>query len=220
MNYIAACISMICLSLAFTIFVGYVITRKIPNLTKEEKKDIKSFKDFIKHKKMIIWSITRLFLAILLLGTFFIIELSISTMLSAKSHGIHNTNTTFKEVRYNIKHTPKESKLPKDLTDSLIIYYRFDCPDCHATYDALYKTLKHEPNVYFVSTRSKQGKELLASYPIKTVPSGVYIKQAPNDKDKSKIYLQLPLSRRNENNKVEVYKENLDTLLLFKGQSD
>lgn len=93
----------------------------------------------------------------------------------AKTHGSYNTNRSYTELTQSIDSTPVESVLPDKLDGSIIIYYRFGCPDCDAVYSDLSEYLKNKNNVYWVSTESEQGKTLLKAYPVDVVPSGIYI---------------------------------------------
>jgi uncharacterized C2H2 Zn-finger protein len=74
-----------------------------------------------------------------------------------------------------LQNTPVEDNIKgKDLKNSIILYYKFGCPDCDAVF-ALEKNYFKNNKVYWVSTRSKQGKKLLEKYSVQEVPSGVYI---------------------------------------------
>jgi hypothetical protein len=76
-----------------------------------------------------------------------------------------------------IRYSPIEDELPENLTGYIVIYYRFDCPDCHAVYDELSEQVKDNDKVCWISSRSTQGKALLASYPVDEVPSGIYFRE-------------------------------------------
>lgn len=84
-----------------------------------------------------------------------------------------------KKIYPELKTLPIESKLKSELPDNLkkctIIYYRFGCPDCKAVHKDLYDQLKVYDNVYYIYTRSKTGKKLRKTYPVKNVPTGIYI---------------------------------------------
>lgn len=100
---------------------------------------------------------------------------------TAERHGMYDTSNTVTEVMEYIGKTPIEDTLPDDLTDTLIIYYRFDCEDCHNVYDDLVKEVarfeeKTGDKIYWVSTRSDQGKQLRETYSVASVPSFMYIK--------------------------------------------
>ena len=99
---------------------------------------------------------------------------------TAKKHGMYQkfSEITWKQTTDGILHTPVETKVPKDITNSIIIFYRFGCPDCEQTYAACKLYFADAPDkVYWVSSRSEQGKKLIKQYPISEVPSGVYIKE-------------------------------------------
>lgn len=104
---------------------------------------------------------------------------SIKTCSLAISHGctqnqLQTQNT--KTIWDNIHRTPKEDCFPTDTPkDAILIYYRFGCDDCELLYDSLQSAFKDIPNVYWIDTRSKQGKQLRETYPVKNVPSGIAI---------------------------------------------
>ena len=95
-----------------------------------------------------------------------------------QKHGMYQYNISWSKMKTCIESSPKESILPDDkseLTNSIILFYRFGCEDCEAIYNKERIASKQIKDIYWVSTRSKQGKELLKKYPIKEVPAGVYI---------------------------------------------
>lgn len=72
--------------------------------------------------------------------------------------------------------TPMESDPPyADVNGHLILYYRFDCPDCEAVYPALQDAFRGQDRVLWIATRSMRGEELAARYPVASVPSAVYV---------------------------------------------
>lgn len=95
----------------------------------------------------------------------------------AKSHGLYYSIFRLKwgEMNRHTKLSPEESELPDDLSNTIIIYFKYGCPDCEAIFKDEKRALKNTPNVYWVSTRSKQGKKLLKTYEVLEVPAGVYI---------------------------------------------
>ena len=71
--------------------------------------------------------------------------------------------------------THVEDELPEDLSQKLIICYRFGCKDCEDTYEALTEALQNTQDVYWIATRSKQGVAFKDKYNVETVPSAIYI---------------------------------------------
>lgn len=67
--------------------------------------------------------------------------------------------------------------LPDNITGCILIYYKYGCPDCMAIHDELVSTLANvnTSKVFFVSTRSEKGLQLLKKYPVDEIPSAVYI---------------------------------------------
>lgn len=132
---------------------------------------------------LIISVIKKVWLQRLIFGLFVLVVgatcLSFSIIYTtAKSHGMYKIDTgMFKMYEYN-QVTPDETLLPKDYYGKLILYYRYDCKDCHDTYDDINEYLE-ENNVepVWVSTRSKQGKELMEKFPPSEVPTGIVVWQ-------------------------------------------
>ena len=112
-----------------------------------------------------------------LLLTAAIFQLSaISVRQEANQHGCEDLKMyTLQELTDAINTSPKEDTLPENLSGSIILFYRFDCADCEAVYHQLSDLIKDHSRAYWVSTRSKQGKKLRETYPIKEVPSGLFI---------------------------------------------
>lgn len=113
--------------------------------------------------------------AILGLAGFVYLLAGIQTTSIAASHGMYQDNLSWSEITQNIRTTPTEDKLPKDLTGCLILYYRFGCSDCEAVYPAMSVFFEDYEDIYWISTRSDQGKQLRETYPVSHVPTGVYI---------------------------------------------
>lgn len=136
--------------------------------------------------------------------------LSIQTLKqTAISHGMGTdyafTNHTATQLQTKIDKTPQEDVLPDDLSNTLIIYYRFGCRDCESIYETLTREIKDISRIYWVSSRSKQGLSLRKLYPIQTTPTGVYVK-----KDLSAI--TLPLDEQTPTGTF-LHTENLNALL-------
>jgi len=91
-----------------------------------------------------------------------------------KRHGM-DTFVPPIELIDDIKNSPVEDSLPDDTTGCLIILYKFTCPDCKAVYKELSTTLKNESDVYWIASTSDTGKQLVETYKIKEVPTGLYI---------------------------------------------
>lgn len=99
----------------------------------------------------------------------------IQTIQIAKNHGIYQDNMTWNKVITGIENSPEEDKLPENLSNILILYYKFGCEDCEAIYQKEQTTFKNLEQVYWISTRSEQGETLRKTYPVTEVPAGVYI---------------------------------------------
>lgn len=125
----------------------------------------------IPSKPLIFASSVSIVLAIIAFGAALTVKAGIS-------HGVYSPNTSLIEILEKLPKTFKESKLPEDnseLSDKIIIYFRFGCHDCESIYQDLTLAMKDTPDVYYISTRSEQGKQLMEKYPVDETPSLVYI---------------------------------------------
>lgn len=131
----------------------------------------------------------------------------------ANQHGMYQEQLTWKELQDNINHSPTEDILPNNLENTLIIYYKFGCKDCESIYADLQTQLKGLSNVYWVSTRSKQGTALRDKYPVSKVPSGMYIttrktaviKPLYQSKDEQAV-----LNQKNLTSLLNLYESNIE----------
>lgn len=121
------------------------------------------------------WSDAKPYIAAMLALYACIFAYSAKMSVDGIRHGVYDPDTTLHEISERLPVTPVESAVPDDVSGSLLIYFRFGCSDCEAVYNNLYSELKNIPNVYYVSTRSEQGLELLAKYPVEETPSAVYV---------------------------------------------
>jgi len=113
------------------------------------------------------FAILMLVAAILLVGNYLV----------ATQHGLTTSDITISKMNKGINGTSIESVLPDDLNNTIVIYYKFSCPDCHAIHQELTDAINAQPDakIYLVSTQSAQGKDLKSKYPVDEVPSGIYI---------------------------------------------
>lgn len=154
------------------------------------------------------WShlILRWFLAIGLTCFVLLFTINLNLWTTAKQHGCDKPYAyTLQELQAGIQYSPIEDKLPEDLTNTLIIYYRFRCHDCEQIYQELTRKVNGIANVYWVASRSKSGKDLRETYPITSTPTGVYVKS-----DKTAVTLTLFQS---ENDQTYLDEEHLSALL-------
>ena len=104
------------------------------------------------------------------------LTLNISYSIALK-HGAYTKDMTIATMYDGISHTPVEDKLPEDLDGCIVVFYRFDCPDCKAIYEDLMAASANVENIYFVSSRSEQGSALIEQYPVPEVPYGIYLRR-------------------------------------------
>ena len=103
-----------------------------------------------------------------------------ANLVGANHKGLQYVNwksMTLEQIHKTAKITPTASKTPEDLTGSIVILYKFGCPDCEAIYPDLQKKLQGKDNVYFVPSGSDLGQKLVKKGKIQEVPTGVYIRK-------------------------------------------
>lgn len=151
----------------------------------------------------------------ILFGCLFVFSLTYSltgwnTVQTAKKHGMFQDDMTWSKMIDCIDNSPIEDELPDNLANSIILYFKFGCADCEATYNQQLTTFGDLDNVYWVSTRSEQGKQLMKKYPIKEVPTGVYITD-----DLKPVTCILHMKKQGE---IVLHEANAQTLLnLYNG---
>lgn len=84
-------------------------------------------------------------------------------------------NLTLAQLPEKIQCTHVEDQVPEDLRGKIIIFYKYNCPDCEGIYKYLVQYTDNEENIYFSASNSEQGKKLRETYPITDVPCGIYI---------------------------------------------
>ncbi len=114
----------------------------------------------------------------------------------AMKHGLYDNATTLSEAFQGIRLSPAEDVLPSDLDDTLVVYYRFGCDECEALHDTIQEHIdaferETGTRIYWVSTRSEQGKYLRTECPVAnlTVPSFLYIR-THNAFGESQFYIE------------------------------
>ena len=90
--------------------------------------------------------------------------------------GMERESATIGKMAAGLLNSPYEDELPQDLSGRLIVLYRFDCGNCHDIYPDLKNALEGR-EVYWVYSRSEQGRALLKEYPVQSVPTGMYVCQ-------------------------------------------
>lgn len=125
---------------------------------------------------------TLLFLA----TTLFMLSIFMYYDSAARKHGAYDDfakKESINIIRQNIDKgfIDQSNVLPNDLKGCIIIYFKYGCSDCEKIHDDIldYINEKNVTNLYFVSTRSEKGIELLQQYSVDTVPSGIYIMKNP-----------------------------------------
>lgn len=97
-------------------------------------------------------------------------------ILTGIHHGVFEPDTNLTEIASRLPVTPKETPVREEnLSNAILIFFKFGCSDCEAIHDDLQVALKNTPNVYYISTRSTQGLELQKRFPIEETPSAVYV---------------------------------------------
>lgn len=141
---------------------------------------IRTAKKYTKLKGIIL-TITTLLSCITMVGTF-----AMQTI--ASNRGFSNFSMPVSKVITSIMNSPKADKFPEDPSGSILILYKFGCPDCEAVYDDLKEAVEGH-DVYWIPTTDPNFVTLKEQYGDKThlkdgkptidVPAGIYIHKDP-----------------------------------------
>lgn len=118
-------------------------------------------------------------------GLFLIALIALFTIqITGYRHGMTTENwknSTVSEIIESNKLSHVNQTLPDDAGGSIVIVYKYGCPDCEAIYYELLDIIEENEliNVYFVASNSEDGQYLVENAYIKYVPSGVYVRNEP-----------------------------------------
>lgn len=100
-----------------------------------------------------------------------------STMSLARSHGYADGwDQSPASLWEDIEKSPVEDRLPRDMSGSILMYYKFGCEDCNELGEELYAALSSLAPTYRIATRSPTGRKLIEQYPVAEVPACVYFR--------------------------------------------
>lgn len=151
-------------------------------------------------------NLTRTKLTMAPAGLFLVITcLCLSLIAIAEQKGMQKT-ASVSDFLNGFLSSPIEDTLPEDLGNTLVVYYRYDCPDCHAVMQDVKQALVQYP-VSYVCSRSDQGQTLLEQYPVSYVPTIVYITENPA------VYYSFPLATSRSDSEVVLNQSGLDQIL-------
>lgn len=130
------------------------------------------------------------------------------------THGNRDVWMPFSTMEDYVKQTPTESKLPGTLQDVAIIYYRFDCGDCHAVFEDLNNIFGNRRDVYFICTRSEQGKEIRKTYEVPEVPYAVFIPKDPTQQPEKLVMYE------KQGDQIVLHSDNTNRLITLLEQKN
>lgn len=168
----------ICVIMCFIILFMLGRTKlKMRNLKNDDSVETKKLREILRTRAIILMFISGIAVASITIQFGSFIKLASITK-TAVEHGLTSDveKMSMNELKDLINNSPKESKLPDNIEGAIIIYYRFDCPDCSAIYNDLANAVANNSNIYWISSRSEAGKSLLEKYPVDEVPTGIYIR--------------------------------------------
>ena len=158
-----------CLTVAVTLLACLLMGRTRPVTDPPEEKS--------RRRRV---AVTASIMALTCLAAMFAVGVLTRQVDIAIDHGLYDPDMPLRDIIRLNPVTPEESRLPSDditeLGDVTVIYYRYGCPDCEAVYPDLCEALRErQEDVYWISTRSAQGRALLQEYVVGDVPSILYI---------------------------------------------
>ena len=189
------------------IFIIAIFLAAIPTVIKRGQYEKKALTRFYR-----IFSIVFTTIAFSMVASFICLS---AAGIIATAHGMPSTNITIQEMFQGITHSRIEDNIEnKNLDKTIVIYYKFGCPDCEDIFEDLYDKTYGLDDIYWVSTQSKQGKKLLKKYPVKDVPTGIYIRG--DTANKSLSYTQKKLHTTDSNGNTVLNIDALERLIYLK----
>lgn len=96
--------------------------------------------------------------------------------------------------------TPISQTLPSERNGSIVILYKYDCPDCEAIYGQLNDAIRDTDakDVHFIASSSETGRELIEEGDIPTAPTGIYLRHEALNNGSAMTHIPLATSNGNE----------------------
>ena len=120
---------------------------------------------------------------IVLFAVAIMVAYCISPIMTGFNKGMNHvkwTKLSLSEITDINSKTPDEDKLPSDTKGSIIILYKYGCPDCSDIYDDLNKAIKdNNTKVYFITSGSPEGQKFVQDGNITNVPTAIYVRNEP-----------------------------------------
>ena len=98
------------------------------------------------------------------------------TVTTAYSRGYFGQDASLAQLKDASELAPNDQSatLPNEITSSIVVIYKFGCPDCEAIYNDLYQDVDNiDIPTYYVSSRSDRGHTLCVAYDINDVPTAL-----------------------------------------------
>ena len=209
----------ICVIMGFIVLFMLGQTKlKINKLKKDDSIEAPKLREILRARAIILIFISVIAVTSITIQIDSFISLT-STIKTAISHGLTSDieKMSMADLKDLINNSPKESKLPDDIEGVIIIYYRFDCPDCRAIYNDLASAVANTDNVYWISSRSETGKSLLDKYPVDEVPTGIYIRHDTYNGNVTFTKYELATTDENENTILDT--SAIDRLLYLQSEN-
>lgn len=133
----------------------------------------------------------------------------LDTIRVAKQHGFADSLGAIRadNMWEIIDRTPVNDSIPEDRNGCIFLFYRFGCADCDATYQDIIDATSGLDNVYWIATRTKEGKAFAEELDVDVVPKGVYVQ-------KDGTVLLFTLYKRLGNGDTVINEDSLANLLL------
>lgn len=192
-----------------TIETDTITVTKLPSEMNQMRRAVSLFK---------IVALISLMIALSLLSTFMYYDAT------AKKYGAYDDyykRDSIRDIQYSVSKgfIDQSKELPENLEGCIIIYVKYGCIDCDKIHDGITSYLKENKtdNIYFVSTKSEQGKKLLEKYPVSAVPTGVYILK--NQNNDSNMYAEVIYDAYADETATDIFvPENLEKLINYQKQ--
>lgn len=131
------------------------------------------------------------------------------------SHGASTVKMPITAMITGISKSHTKDTLPDDTKGSIIILYKFGCPDCEAVYEDLSEMLK-DRDVYWIASTDDDYKNLVETFNIEEVPTGLYMRQNDLNSSVQATKYILYITDRNGNSIIDT--ESVERLMYLQDE--
>lgn len=137
-----------------------------------------------------------------------------------RSDGTMKQGMTLAQILRTNKISPVQDDLSDGIDKTILVFYRYGCPDCADVYDQL-RPYVNGKGIRWVSTRSTEGKELVQEFGVAEVPSAVYVRDREKGENVYEVLYEQGESSDDETRpKAAFLEDRLRTLIDMQAKDD